>query len=122
MTLTLDPPVPDPTRIDGPRDDGTRRELLIGGAALALGLAACGDDDAGERPAAGSDGFPRTIRHASGTTTIRCKPERVFAMQAGPDAETLLALGIVPAVLHRPDPAARSRQAQLTAGQGADRR
>ncbi|GAA5144413.1 iron-siderophore ABC transporter substrate-binding protein [Microbacterium pseudoresistens] len=77
------------------------RILAVGTAAvLAVGLAACstpasdsGAADAGG--AASADGFPVTIEHVYGETTITEKPVRV-ATVAWANHEVPLALGIVP--------------------------
>lgn len=52
----------------------TRRELLIGGAALAgaAWLGGCGGDGSSD-----GDGATRTVRHSSGTTEVPARPERV---------------------------------------------
>lgn len=43
--------------------------------------------------------FPLTVEHAQGTTTIPAPPQRVVAM-IDRDADTLLALGVVPVGIH----------------------
>jgi len=91
VTSTLAPPaLPDVV------DDGSRREFLAAGLAVALGLAGCGDDDpAAGRPA--DDGFPRTVRGSDGPVRIHARPQRpaVLLDNAG-EADTLLALGLRP--------------------------
>jgi len=64
--------------LDPPVDDATRRELLVGGGALALGaiLAGCGDDGDEAPPGART----RTIRHAAGTTRVPARPSRVATL------------------------------------------
>jgi iron complex transport system substrate-binding protein len=83
--------------------DISRRGLLFGavGAAAAGLLAACGDDGAdspaggsGSAPASGGT-FPATVTHQFGTTTVEAAPEAVVSLGWG-DADTLLALGVVP--------------------------
>ncbi|MFE1645247.1 iron-siderophore ABC transporter substrate-binding protein [Microbacterium sp. P01] len=67
-------------------------------AAAALLLAGCsGASASGETAAApgSSDGFPVTIEHALGETTIQSKPERI-ATVAWANHEVPLALGVVP--------------------------
>ncbi|MBL3686945.1 iron-siderophore ABC transporter substrate-binding protein [Leucobacter zeae] len=65
-------------------------------AAVLLSTAGCSGADAQQAPSGSSDsGFPITIEHALGTTTIEQKPERV-ATVAWANHEVPLALGIVP--------------------------
>jgi len=75
MTLTLDIPTAPPLGLlDEPDDEGTRRELLLGGAALALGLAACGDDD---EPADGPSRRP--IKTPLGPVEVPARARRAVA-------------------------------------------
>lgn len=92
-TELLDRPVP--TTID-PVDDGTRRELLIGGAALALGLAACGGEKAPPQEVRA-----RTIDHLGGSTRIEGRPDRVVILD---DAMLgyVLPLGVTPVGIAHP--------------------
>ncbi|WP_226357375.1 ABC transporter substrate-binding protein [Pseudonocardia sp. ICBG601] len=74
----------------------SRRRLLAGGLGLAL-LAACGRPAPGDTdgaPAAG--GFPRTVRHEAGETTVPAAPERVVALSDYLDLDLVLALGVRP--------------------------
>ncbi|UOR00959.1 iron-siderophore ABC transporter substrate-binding protein [Leucobacter allii] len=70
-------------------------------AAVALPLAACSASASGEEaapdgtPIEGATGFPVTIEHAYGSTTIEEAPERV-ATVAWANHEVPLALGVVP--------------------------
>jgi iron complex transport system substrate-binding protein len=68
-------------------------------AASTLLLAGCAGSTPSSDPAAGadpaSDGFPVTIEHAYGETTIPDRPERVAAVAWG-NHEVALALGIAP--------------------------
>ncbi|WP_410789327.1 iron-siderophore ABC transporter substrate-binding protein [Kribbella sp. C-35] len=68
-------------------------------AALALGtvLAACSQDDTQKSAASTGDtaGFPVTIDHLYGSTTIKAKPQRVVTLGGG-DLEAAIALGVVP--------------------------
>ncbi|MBR8744906.1 iron-siderophore ABC transporter substrate-binding protein [Nocardiopsis sp. MG754419] len=65
-------------------------------AALALGLAACGDDGGDGGGATSADGsFPVEIESALGTAEIPEQPERVVTLGQG-SAETSIALGVVP--------------------------
>ncbi|GAA4986835.1 iron-siderophore ABC transporter substrate-binding protein [Kineococcus glutinatus] len=71
-------------------------------AVAALLLSACGSSSEDEEPQAStsattgaSGGFPVTIEHALGTTTIESKPERVATVQWA-NHEVPLALGVVP--------------------------
>ena len=67
-----------------PIEDATRREFItgLGAAALAAAfLAACGDDAEGDADASpGGAGYPVTIRHAYGDTTIATEPKRVVTV------------------------------------------
>jgi iron complex transport system substrate-binding protein len=76
-----------------PVDDGTRRDLLAAGLALALGTAACGSD---ERDDAGGGSRTRSVRHALGTARVPVQPQRVAAINVIA-ADPVLALD-VPAV------------------------
>lgn len=83
----------------------TRRPVAaLAAAALSLTLAACSGGSDADSPGAGDadstnpaadEGFPVTISHAFGETTIEEKPERV-ATVAWSNHEVPLALGIVP--------------------------
>jgi iron complex transport system substrate-binding protein len=62
-------------------------------------LAACGDDDNPETagsPAATGGGFPATVTHQFGSTTLEKAPAVVVSL-GWADADALLALGVVPA-------------------------
>ncbi|MBM7783358.1 iron-siderophore ABC transporter substrate-binding protein [Tenggerimyces flavus] len=83
-----------------------RRTVVAGIAALTLAAAGCGSGGGGQasiddKPTATTDsaggggGFPVTIEHAKGKTTIEAKPERVVTV-GYTDQEPLLALGIKP--------------------------
>lgn len=88
MTAVLTPPAID--------DDATRREFLIGGLSLAGLIAAC--STVAPAPGATPDpggGFPVTIDHQFGSTTIPRPPERVISVGLT-DQDVLLALGIKP--------------------------
>ena len=71
-------------------DDATRREFLVGGAALAALLAGCGAP-AAPPPAA----TPRTVAHRYGETTVPASPRRVVCVGFS-DHDHLLALGSAP--------------------------
>ena len=75
----------------------SRTSTLAATAAAALLLAGCATGataDAGDA-AASAEGFPVTIEHAYGETTISAKPERI-ATVAWANHEVPLALGVVP--------------------------
>ncbi|WP_019179275.1 iron-siderophore ABC transporter substrate-binding protein [Microbacterium yannicii] len=82
-----------------PRTRTAATTALVAISALALaGCSSAGaaDDAAGGAPASGSEGgFPVTIEHAFGETTIESKPERV-ATVSWSNQEVPIALGIVP--------------------------
>lgn len=85
----------------GPIRPLARRSLLGGAGALALGslLAACSTGTSGSSAASsssgGSAGFPRTVSHIYGETTITAAPRRVATISwVNPD--NVLALGVVP--------------------------
>lgn len=65
-----------------------------------LALSACGGGDGGSAPSnaespATGEGYPITVTHAFGETTIPAEPQRIVAL-TNAEAETLLALGITP--------------------------
>jgi iron complex transport system substrate-binding protein len=59
------------------------------------GLTACGRSEKSSDDTGGIAGFPVTITHRFGHTTIQRKPKRLIAVGGG-DMETAIALGIVP--------------------------
>ncbi|WP_433165476.1 ABC transporter substrate-binding protein [Kribbella sp. CA-247076] len=62
----------------------------------ALTLAACGQGDADEAATVSGDaGFPVTIDHVFGSTTIEARPQRVVAIGGG-DMEAAIALEVIP--------------------------
>ncbi|MEV0321491.1 iron-siderophore ABC transporter substrate-binding protein [Streptomyces sp. NPDC050658] len=70
--------------------------------AVALGtgtLAACGgdskDSDKGGKDSAADAGFPRTIKHAMGSTEIPARPEKVVVLDTG-ELDDVTLLGIKP--------------------------
>jgi len=72
------------------------RKRLLPLLAFAIALAGCGaDDETGGSRAATGKGFPVTIEHALGTTTIPAEPKRVVVV-GYTDHEPLLALGVKP--------------------------
>ncbi|MEV6636051.1 iron-siderophore ABC transporter substrate-binding protein [Actinoplanes sp. NPDC051470] len=83
----------------------SRRGLLFGavGAVAAGLLAACGGDDEGSgsqggtaSPGTSGGGFPASVTHQFGTTTLEQAPKTVVSL-GWADADVLLALGVVPA-------------------------
>ncbi len=86
------------------RDDATRRQFLIGGAALTALLAGCGSDDGSSPDAPAGDGrFPRTLAGKEGAATIPTQPGRVVAVGFQRDTDTVLALGVTPIAMVRHD-------------------
>lgn len=73
-----------------PTDDTTRREFLLATAALAIGLAACGNEDA-STPVEQT----RTVNDAYGAVRVPVDPQRVVAMDRGA-ADIAVAVGIRP--------------------------
>jgi hypothetical protein len=60
---------------------GTRREFVAGGLSLgALLLAGCGESEPDSPRADGEQGFPVTIAHRHGSTTISEEPRRVVTL------------------------------------------
>ncbi len=92
MTAVLTPPTID--------DDTSRRTFLIGGLSLAGLSAACSTTaPAPDATPDAGDGFPVTIDHQFGSTTIAQPPERVISVGLT-DHDTLLALGIKPIAVY----------------------
>lgn len=76
----------------------TRRQVLLGTLAAAGGalVAGCGGDDGADPGGtAAGDGFPVTLEHKLGTTTIESPPQRV-AVIGYTDHDAVLALGVAP--------------------------
>jgi iron complex transport system substrate-binding protein len=72
-----------------------RPAALVAVLALVFALVACSNDDAGDPAASTGQGFPVTVDHLFGATTIKAKPERIVAIGGG-DMEAAIALGVVP--------------------------
>jgi len=87
--------------MSGPERTSTSRRAFLALAGLApLALAACSADKKGPVEVKPSDtGFPKSITHRFGTTTLKTPPSRIVALGAV-EAETLVSLGVVP--LSRP--------------------
>lgn len=78
----------------------TRRQLLLGSLAAAGGavLAGCGstqESGSGGDPAPAGSGFPITIEHRFGTTTVERAPQRVVTI-GYQEHDPVLALGVAP--------------------------
>ncbi|WP_291798903.1 MULTISPECIES: ABC transporter substrate-binding protein [Brevibacterium] len=71
-------------------------------AASALVLSACSGSGAAEEDsgAASGEGFPVTVEHAFGETTVEAPPERVASVAWG-NHEAALALGVVPVIMEK---------------------
>lgn len=80
----------------------TRFWVLIGVLLVALGAAACGEDEGASAgstaPAAASAAFPVTIEHAFGETVIEEPPARIAAW-GWASADASIALGVVPVAI-----------------------
>lgn len=99
------PPARGPVALIEPVDDATRRQFLAGLLATGV-LIGCGDDG-DDRPAPGAaPGFPRSIRHAGGTTTFQAPPSRIVSLDTAAMTDAVLALGVKPiaATTYTPDP------------------
>jgi iron-siderophore transport system substrate-binding protein len=86
----------------------TRRRFIATIGATGLGLAACGGEEGAPRattgaPRADAGRFPARVAHKFGTTVVERAPKRV-ATYGGSDADTLLALGVVPVLVPDIDP------------------
>jgi iron complex transport system substrate-binding protein len=80
-----------------------------------IGLTAgCGGDDGGTdpAPAAGGAGFPRTVQHAMGSTTIDSRPQKVVVLDT-PEAAAALLVGIKPIAAVSVDPVNKTYPAHL---------
>lgn len=81
-------------------DDLTRRRFIGGGLSLAALMAACGGESGSAPPpgtSAGS-GFPATVEHRYGSTTIPAEPQRVVTVGLS-DPDFVLALGVKPVAI-----------------------
>lgn len=83
-------------------DGLTRRGFILGGVSLAALLAACGSES-GPAPsttghAAEGSGFPVTVEHRYGSTTIPTEPKRVVTV-GFTDPDYVLASGVKPAAI-----------------------
>lgn len=83
-------------------DGFPRRKFIIGGVSLVALLAACGTEfDPASPPtddAAEGSGFPVTVNHKYGSTTIPAKPQRVVTV-GFTDPDFVLALGVKPVAI-----------------------
>ncbi len=87
--------------------DNLTRRGFIGGVSMAALLAACGTDSNSAPPAtggaAGGSGYPVTVAHKYGSTTIPAEPQRVVTV-GFTDPDFVLALGDAkPGVMPRPE-------------------
>ena len=82
-----------------------RREFILAGIGVGLGLTACGSDDETDTPSGPATGasFPARVKHKFGTTVVERAPERVGTYGGG-DVDTLLALGVPPLLVPDIDP------------------
>lgn len=75
------------------------RAVVAAAAGLLLVLAACGPNDSNSDDAASGDtgatGFPVSIEHKFGTTTVTAEPKRIVTVGLV-EQDALLALGVVP--------------------------
>ncbi len=82
--------------------DSLTRRGFIGGVSMAALLAACGRDSDPAPPttgdAAGGSGFPVTVAHKYGSTTIPAEPQRVVTV-GFTDPDFVLALGVKPVAI-----------------------
>lgn len=85
----------------GPEQISTSRRAFLALVGLApLGLASCSDGDEDPVEVRGSSqGFPKSVDHRFGVTGLEAPPARIVALGTV-EAETLVALGLVP--LSRP--------------------
>ncbi len=74
-----------------------RRSFLLSGLALAA-TAACGgtEPSPGRATAAAASGYPRTVEHELGTTTLDAPAQRIVCGTDGGELCSLLALGVRP--------------------------
>ncbi|MGQ0679851.1 MAG: iron-siderophore ABC transporter substrate-binding protein [Actinomycetota bacterium] len=73
----------------------TRRDFVKGGLAAGLLLGSGCNPRTGSTPEAPAGGFPVTIEHIDGSTTISSRPQRVVTVGLI-EQDALLALGVVP--------------------------
>lgn len=74
----------------------TRRRFIIGAGALAIGaITGCGSQEEAAGPTTTtSAGYPRTVTHLGGETTLTKRPERVIVTDGLIFLDFLLALGV----------------------------
>ncbi|MEH1015732.1 iron-siderophore ABC transporter substrate-binding protein [Micromonospora sp. CPCC 206060] len=84
------------------------------GAVLGLTAACGGDTDTDSAPADAAAGFPRTVQHAMGSTTIKTKPERVVVLDT-PEASAALLAGVKPIAAVSVDPVNKTYPAHVRA-------
>ncbi|GAA2860708.1 iron-siderophore ABC transporter substrate-binding protein [Pseudonocardia halophobica] len=77
----------------------SRRSFVLSASGLAaLTLAGCASGGDTPSSAGGGDGFPVTITHKLGTTTIEAEPTRVATVSAA-NQDVAIALGVVPVAM-----------------------
>lgn len=82
-------------------ENSTRRDFVLGAAALALLLSGCADDDDDANPTASPTASTKTVDDAFGAEEIPANPARVIADSVGTYAH-LVSLGITPIAVALP--------------------
>ena len=74
------------------------RRVIAGVAVLLAVLTACAQAPRGDAPETSAPGFPATIAHKFGATTVPAPPRRVVSL-GYTDQDAILALGVVPVAI-----------------------